>query len=196
MRSRFFSASSYDDEEEEYDEQMDLSGFVTSAPPAPPVIERKRNPKPKASAMGNAGPQMHSPTENIGYVSPVADKVSKQLSAGNPWNPLYAHDDALLPKTTVAVKTTGLLLGMAGGGLSVFKTPRRFTVPVAIVGLGAYTHTALGFNKGALDNLLANQEWYAAYPTKVLVQGVGLVAFTAAYKYSRGKRGMSVLPFR
>jgi hypothetical protein len=196
MRSRFFSASSYDDEEEEYDEQMDLSGFVTSAPPAPPVIERKRSPKPAASSMGNAGPKMHAPTENIGYVSPVADRVSKKLSAGNPWNPLYAHDDTLLPKTTVAVKTTGLLLGMAGGGLSVFKSPRKFTVPVAIVGLGAYTHTALGFNKGALDNMLANQEWYKAYPIKLAAQGVGLVAFTAAYKYSRGKRGQELLPLR
>jgi len=196
MRSRFFSASSYDDEEEEYDEQMDLSGFVTSAPPAPPVIERKRSPKPKASAMGNAGPRMHAPTENIGYVSPVADKVSKQLSTGNPWNPLYAHDDTLLPRTTVAVKTTGLLLGMAGGGLSVFKTPRKFTMPVAIVGLGAYTHTALGFNKGALDNILANQAWYKSYPIKLAAQGAGLVAFTAAYKYSRGKRGLELLPLR
>ena len=87
MRSRFFSASSYDDEEEEYDEQMDLSGFVTSAPPAPPVIERKRSPKPAASSMGNAGPKMYATIRARRHFATKNHSSSEHYRAfiGNGW---------------------------------------------------------------------------------------------------------------
>ena len=98
MRARHFGASSYDDDDMDEDE-LDLSGFVSSAPPSPPVIERKRG-----SGLGNAGPKVQAPRleeesqmfgRNIGYV-PAA------VTAGNPWNPLYADDDAIIsPKLWV-----------------------------------------------------------------------------------------------
>ena len=41
MKSRFFGASSYDDDIDE-EEPMDMSGFVgDTSPPQPPVVERK-----------------------------------------------------------------------------------------------------------------------------------------------------------
>ena len=101
MRPRHFGAASWDDEDDEEDE-LDLSGFLSSAPPPPPVVERKRG----ASGIGNAGPrtqpapeqepaQMFGRPSNIGYV-PAA------VTAGNPWNPLYADDNAMFsPKIWV-----------------------------------------------------------------------------------------------
>ena len=41
MRARHFGARSYDDDDMG-EEELDLSGFVTSAAPNPPVVERKR----------------------------------------------------------------------------------------------------------------------------------------------------------
>ena len=67
------------------EEELDLSGFVTSAAPNPPVVERKRA---RSSNLGNAGPKLRlrllkNPLKcsvahpNIGYVPP-------QVTAGKP----------------------------------------------------------------------------------------------------------------
>jgi len=85
MRSRFFGASSYDDEDDD-EEDMDLSGFVTSSETQPVVVERKRATSVKPSQsdqmfgrsgatnpsnMGNAGPKTTPPPpmSNMGYYS-------------------------------------------------------------------------------------------------------------------------------
>ena len=187
MRPRHFGAASWDEEEDEEDE-LDLSGFLSSAPPPPPVVERKRG----ASGMGNAGPrtqaapeqepaQMFGRPSNIGY-------VPSQVTAGNPLNPLYADDNALLsPKIWVATKTIGAGLAITGLGMAIHKGARPVALPVAIIGGAAYLHPALGLRHGLLANKLADKN--------VLFKGLGLVGthtlgavlFRNAYRLTRGK---------
>ena len=187
MRPRHFGAASWDDEDDEEDE-LDLSGFLSSAPPPPPVVERKRG----ASGMGNAGPraqpapeqepaQMFGRPSNLGYVPEV-------VTAGNPLNPLYADDNALLsPKIWVATKTIGAGLAITGLGMAIHKGARPVALPVAIIGGAAYLHPALGFRHGLLANMLADKN--------VLYKGLGLVGthtlgaavFRNAYSLARGK---------
>ena len=105
MRTRHFGASSWDDEDEE--DEVDLSGFVTSNPPPPPVVERKRG----ASGIGNAGPRTQAapeqePAQIFGRRNSNLGYIPEPVTAGSPWNPLYAHDDSLgSPKIWVVSKT-------------------------------------------------------------------------------------------
>ena len=107
MRTRFMGASSYDDDEME-DEEMDLSGFITSSETQPIVVERKRNTAPKAEpaaeGMGNAGPRNipPPPMANVGYAPRFVESAA--TNEGSPWNPVWASDSAKLKKPAVISK--------------------------------------------------------------------------------------------
>jgi len=196
LRPRHFGAASWDDEDDEEDE-LDLSGFLSSAPPPPPVVERKRG----ASGMGNAGPrtqaapeqepaQMFGRPSNIGYV-PAA------VTAGNPWNPLYADDNAMFsPKIWVASKAAGAGLAMTGYSLSVHKGARPITLPMAVIATGMYLHPVLGFKHGVLADKLADSNVIV----KILGYGVaqvgGFFVLRAAYRMTRRKSDGSRRSFR
>lgn len=192
MRPRHFGAASWDDEDEE--DELDLSGFLSSAPPPPPVVERKRG----ASGMGNAGPrtqpapeqepaQMFGRPSNIGY-------VPSQVTAGNPLNPLYADDNAMLsPKIWVASKTIGAGLAISGLGMSIHKGARPVALPAAIIGGAAYLHPVLGVKYGLLANKLQDKNVIV----KILGYGAAQVscafALRTLYRVSRGKSLRSAL---
>ena len=185
MRARHFGASSYDDDDMDEDE-LDLSGFVSSAPPSPPVIERKRG-----SGLGNAGPKVQAPRleeesqmfgRNIGYV-PAA------VTAGNPWNPLYADDDAIIsPKLWVGTKTAGVIAGAAGLGMGLsLRGTRPVALPIAALGTAAYVHTALGVRHGALANILADRNVIVKVLGAAGTHAAGYYVFRAMYRKSRGQ---------
>ena len=188
MRPRHFGAASWDEEEEDDDDELDLSGFLSSAPPPPPVVERKRG----ASGMGNAGPrtqaapeqepaQMFGRPSNIGY-------VPSQVTAGNPLNPLYADDNALLsPKIWVASKTIGAGLAITGLGLAIHKGARPVALPAAIIGGAAYVHTALGTRHGAWANIAADKHVIIKVLGGAGVHVAGAYLFRGVYRKSRGQ---------
>ena len=187
MRPRHFGAASWDDEDDEEDE-LDLSGFLSSAPPPPPVVERKRG----ASGMGNAGPrtqaapeqepaQMFGRPSNIGY-------VPSQVTAGNPLNPLYADDNAMLsPKIWVAAKTIGAGAVIAGLGMAIHKGVRPVALPVAVIGGAAYLHPALGFRHGLLADKLADKNIVVKVAGVLATHTIGGLVFRNAYRLTRGK---------
>ncbi|MDA8839422.1 hypothetical protein N9N14_02950 [Candidatus Poseidonia alphae] len=188
MRPRHFGAASWDEEEDEEDEELDLSGFLSSAPPPPPVVERKRG----ASGMGNAGPrtqaapeqepaQMFGRPSNIGYV-PAA------VTAGNPWNPLYADDNAMFsPKPWVVTKTVGVVAATAGLGMGLsLRGARPVAFPVAALGAAAYVHTALGTRHGAWANFAADRHVISKVLGGAGVHLTGAYLFRAMYRKSRG----------
>lgn len=187
MRPRHFGAASWDEEEDD-DDELDLSGFLSSAPPPPPVVERKRG----ASGMGNAGPrtqaapeqepaQMFGRPSNIGY-------VPSQVTAGNPLNPLYADDNALLsPKIWVATKTIGAGLAITGLGMAIHKGARPVALPVAVIGGAAYLHPVLGLRHGLLANKLADKNVLFKGAGLLGTHTVGVLVFRNLYRLTRGK---------
>lgn len=154
MRSRFFGATSYDDEITE-GEPVDLSGFITSDmsghQPNPVVVERKRG-----NGLGNAGATQATPPppmSSIGYTLPLLDNAS--ANDGSPFNPLWANDNSSFgrPYITVGTKITGVLLTTAGlstmiATKSIF---RGLSGKLATGGLALYLHPSLGWNHGAID---------------------------------------------
>ena len=188
MRTRHFGASSWDDEDEE-DEELDLSGFVTSNPPPPPVVERKRG----ASGIGNAGPRTQpapeqEPAQIFGRRNSNLGYIPEPVMAGNPWNPLYAHDEALgSPKIWVVSKTAGAGLAMAGYSLSIYKGARPVTLPMAVIATGMYLHPVLGFRHGVLADKLADKHVIMKGLGYVGTQVAGFLVLRAAYRKSRGK---------
>jgi hypothetical protein len=185
MRSRFFGASSYDDDEDE--DELDLSGFVTSSETQPVIVERSRNKSTSSesaatepSNMGNAGPRtVPPPMTDMGYRPHFRSPVElKDSGAGNPWNPLWASDDALLKKPAIISKSVGML-GIAGGiAYAAGKRNFRGVSGKIIVGSTAlYVHPALGWNHGQLDKLVGNLGVVANYSSKVIAQAIGVIAF-------------------
>lgn len=188
MRPRHFGASSYDDDDEE--DELDLSGFVTSAPPNPPVVERKRA---SSSNIGNAGPRTQAPLteepsqvfgrpDNLGYVPP-------QVTAGNPWNPLYADDNAMFsPKPWVVTKSVGVVAATAGLAMGTsLKSTRPVAFPLAAVGTAAYVHTALGSRHGAWANIVADRNVIIKVLGGAGVHLTGAYLFRVAYRKGRGQ---------
>lgn len=189
MRARHFGARSYDDDDMDEDE-LDLSGFVTSAAPNPPVVERKRA---RSSNLGNAGPRTQAPPaeepaqmfgrpSNLGYVPEV-------VSAGNPWNPLYADDNAMFsPKPWVVTKTVGVVAATAGLGMGfALKSTRPVTLPLAVVGTAAYVHTALGARHGVLANIVADRNVIIKVLGGASAHLTGAYLFRATYRKTRGQ---------
>ena len=153
MRTRFMGASSYDDDEME--EEMDLSGFITSSETQPLVVERKRNTAPKAEpaaeGMGNAGPRNipPPPMANVGYAPRFVESAG--ANEGSPWNPVWAHDDAKLKRAAVISKSAGMM--MAVGGVAFAAGKRQLKgMPIRLIagGTAMYLHPALGYNHGYL----------------------------------------------
>lgn len=156
MRSRFFGASSYDDDSDE-DEEMDLSGFVTSSETQPVVVERKRAPKPgpDAAGMGNAGPRVMPPPpmSDMGYSAKAQLPLRFEDSEGSPWNPLWASDNALLRKPAIASKSVGLLTLVGGGVYSVARRDLVRGSKAMAAGAALYLHPVLGWNHGLINNV-------------------------------------------
>ena len=191
MRSRFFGASSYDEEDDE-DEPMDMSGFIgsTTVEQQPVVVERKRTSREAPaqtlpfsggdSGVGNAGPRSVPPPQpqmrNIGYAPSVVMNAAD--NSGAPYNPLWAHDESLGPKWLPVVSKTA---GMALVGSSVLLARGRdwgpYTKKMLAGGALMYAHPTLGLGHGMLNKYLAEKgKW-----TKFLIGGIVHVAPLGSY---------------
>ena len=192
MRSRFFGASSYDDEPTD-DEPVDLSGFITSDisghQPNPVVVERKRG-----SGLGNAGASQATPPppmSSIGYTLPPVESAA--ANEGSPFNPLWANDNAAFgkPYIPVGTKITGVLLTTAGVSSMIASRSLFKGLPgkLATGGLALYLHPSLGWSHGAIDK----NSWVSGrHPiTQVGIKGVthlvGGVVFYQIWKRTSTK---------
>ena len=181
MRSRFFGASSYDDEEDD-DYEPDLSGFVSDMnPPKPPVVERARAKKePEAPNLGApAGPR----PVNMGYApTPVMNAAANK---GSPFNPVWAHDESLFGKrVTVLSKVGGASTMMMSYAIAQATCNRKFGIlPSGLPAVGfflghhLYMMPALGWNNGFLQNKLGQSSALVKVPGKLLSHGA-FSAFT------------------
>ena len=177
MKSRFFGASSYDDDFDD-EEAGDMSGFISDMnPPQPPVIERKRS-KPSGEGLGNmASRSVPPPQSNIGYTIPVVSRAT--LNTGSPWNPLWAHDETLGPNfLPVALKCAGLA-GLFGGGVYAAgsKQLKGLGGKMMVAGTAAYLHPALGFGHGQIANWMGDRAMWKIYGTSLLTNGIGAAVF-------------------
>lgn len=180
MRTRFMGASSYDDDE--VDEDMDLSGFITSSETQPLVVERKRNTAPKAEpaaeGMGNAGPRNipPPPMANVGYAPRFVESAA--ANEGSPWNPVWASDSAKLKRPAVISKSAGMM--MAVGGVAYAAGKRQLKgMPIRLIagGTAMYLHPALGYNYGYLEQKLGERSAILKVAGKVAVHAAGAAAF-------------------
>ena len=184
MRSRFFGATSYDDEIGD-NEPVDLSGFIGSDmsghQPNPVVVERKRG-----NGLGNAGATQATPPppmSPIGYTLPQVDSAS--ANDGSPFNPLWANDNSSFgrPYITVGTKITGVLLTTAGlstmiATKSIF---RGLSGKLATGGLALYLHPSLGWSHGAIDkNSFVDNRGPIG---QVLIKGVTHIVGAGAFAY-------------
>lgn len=195
-------ASSWDDEEEEEQEEMDLSGFVTSNPPQPPVIERKRS-----TGIGNAGPKTYSgPTPftqstHMGYADPIATNAvtssNDDYTIRAAFNPLWAHDNAWpKPRVLTTVKTAGIVMGIAGTSLAVSKGVRRYSLPLAVLGTGAYVHSSLGLLHGAAAKIVEDKNILAKGAIFGGMHVGGFYVFRTLLRKSRGMKWRESLTWR
>jgi hypothetical protein len=208
MRSRFFGASSYDDDEND-EEDMDLSGFVTSSETQPVVVERKRATTVKPSQsdqmfgrsgatnpsnMGNAGPKTTPPPpmSNMGrmYTPTYEETPGGSINWGTHLKPLYASDmssDATA-KAAVLMKTGGLSLVGLGVITNLATSYKKIGATMGIVGVASYVHPVLGIRHGMLAELAGNKSptftTIAALSTNVAGAGVFAKGLT---KVSDGK---------
>lgn len=186
MKSRFFGAASYDDEEEE---ELDLSGFVTSSETQPIVVERPRN-KPNnteteatpPSNMGNAGPKYVPPPMGAAHTPNMVTNAA--VNEGSPWNPLWTDDNAWGPNILYVVLKTGGIAALCAGAVysAGSKSLRGFGGKAMIVGTAAYVHPSLGFNYGQLDRWTGEMVGWKQYPIKILSHLAGGAAFRYALK--------------
>ena len=195
MRSRFFGASSYDDEDEE--EEMDLSGFVTSSETQPVVVERKRGNSVKpsqsdqmfgrsgatnASNMGNAGPKTSPPPpmSNVGY-------YSKAALAGDPsegdwkahFNPLYTSDN-MNPKLRTPVvlsKSIGAPLALMGALTAGLTSYKRTGKSMMTVGSAMYVHPIVGIKHGVVGDFIGKPAPIITPMTALMINGAGALGF-------------------
>jgi len=196
MRSRFFGASSYDDEDDD-EEDMDLSGFVTSSETQPVVVERKRATSVKPSQsdqmfgrsgatnpsnMGNAGPKTTPPPpmSNMGY-------YSRAELAGDPsegkwtshFNPLYTSD-MMNPKIrsyVVLSKSIGApvaLMGALTAGLTGYKNTGK---TMMTVGGAMYIHPIVGIKHGLLGDYIGKPAPIVTPMTSLMINGAGALGF-------------------
>ena len=110
------------------------------------------------------------------------------MTAGNPLNPLYADDNAMLsPKIWVAAKTIGAGLAITGLGMAIHKGARPVALPVAIIGGAAYLHPALGLRHGLLADKLADKNVVVKVAGGLATHTLGVLVFRNAYRLTRGK---------
>jgi len=218
MRSRFFGASSYDDDEDD-EEDMDLSGFVTSSETQPVVVERKRATTVKPSEsdqmfgrsgatnpsnMGNAGPKTTPPPpmSNMGRMYTPTYEVSPGGDGSINWSthlkPLYASDmsSEATAKASVLMKTGGLSLICLGIVTQLATSYQKIGATMGIVGAASYVHPVLGLRHGMLAELAGNKSptftTIAAFSTNVAGAGIFAKGLT---KVSDGKFP-SIAPWR
>jgi hypothetical protein len=164
----------FGDEEDEWDEEeMDLSGWMSRSDPddfggvteEPPV--RPRN-NPKAESIGSqTNPQMAftPPMQNIGY-------VANPVSFSGPFNPLYAHDQAVWNNPKIAV-------GTKIAGLSVFGVTAIYALGKAVQfrsdrdvdGIGEGIREALGNNYNFPGKILVMGSWLYLAPALGMAHG-------------------------
>ena len=183
MRSRFFGASSYDDDEDE--DELDLSGFVTSSETQPVIVERSRVKKTEggegpteASNMGNAGPRtVPPPMSNMAYAPNFVNSAAN--NQGSPWNPVWAHDNSLGPNALiVGSKCLGVMGLAAGTAYAAGKRSLKGMPAKVMVGSSAlYLHPVLVWNHGQLDKLVGNRGVILNYSSKVVAQAAGAFIF-------------------
>lgn len=208
MRSRFFGASSYDDEDEE--EEMDLSGFVTSSETQPVVVERKRGNSVKpsqsdqmfgrsgatnASNMGNAGPKTAPPPpmSDVGrmYV-PTYKDVSSEGGGYAHINPLYADDNSRYGKLTVGMKVVGASMVGLGTVTAMATSYKKLGKSMATVGAMSYVHGMFGIGNGALAQMAGNK---APVLTPMAATGVHFGALNLGLKgLKRASEGARWVP--
>lgn len=181
MRTRFMGANSYDDDEME-DDEMDLSGFITSSETQPLVVERKRNTAPKAEpapeAMGNAGPRNipPPPMANVGYAPRFVETAA--ANEGSPWNPVWASDSSKVKKGAVISKSAGMMVAVGGVAYAAGKRSVK-GMPMRLIagGTAMYLHPALGFNHGYLEQKLGERNAILKVAGKAAVHALGGAAF-------------------
>lgn len=183
MRSRFFGASSYDDDEDE--DELDLSGFVTSSETQPVIVERSRNKSTSSesaatepSNMGNAGPRtVPPPMSNMAYAPNFVQNAA--INEGSPWNPVWAHDDSLGPNALIVGSKCLGVMGLAAG--TAYAAGKRslngMPAKVLLGSTALYLHPVLGWNHGQLDKLVGNYGVVANYSTKIVTQAAGAFIF-------------------
>ena len=178
-------ASSYDDDEME--EEMDLSGFITSSETQPLVVERKRNtapkPEPSAEGMGNAGPRNipPPPMANVGYAPRFVESATNVK--GSPWNPVWASDNSRLKRPAVISKSVGMMVAVGGVAYAAGKRQvRGMPLKVITAGTAMYLHPVLGLNHGYLDQKLGEKGPVANFGGKFVVHAAGAFAFALLLK--------------
>ena len=184
MKARFLGASSYDDDYDEEEEAMDMSGFIGSTTTEqPPVIERKRASRvpPTNEGLGNMGPRSVPPPQprmsNMGYAPQMVSSAAS--NEGSPWNPLWSHDETLGPNfLPVALKCAGLA-GLFGGGVYAAgsKQLKGLGGKMMVAGTAAYLHPALGFGHGQIANWMGDRAMWKIYGTSLLTNGIGAAVF-------------------
>ena len=143
--------------------------------------------------MGNAGPRTQAapeqePAQMFGRKNSNLGYIPEPLTTGNPWNPLYADDNAMFsPKIWVASKAAGAGLAMTGYSLSVHKGARPITLPMAVIATGMYLHPVLGFRHGVLADKLADSNVIVKILGYGGAQVGGFLVLRAAYRMARGK---------
>jgi hypothetical protein len=196
MRSRFFGATSYDDEDDD-DYEPDLSGFVSDMnPPKPPVVERARSKRASSEASAHQAPNLGVPAGprpiNMGYApSPV---VNAAANTGSPFNPVWAHDESLIgKKVVVGSKVLGASAMMVSYGIAQATGNRRLGILPAgmpgvafLVGHQLYMMPALGWNNGFLNNKLGESSALVKVPGKLLTHAALLGMTTYFIKKNRG----------
>ena len=208
MRSRFFGASSYDDEDDD-EEDMDLSGFVTSSETQPVVVERKRATSVKPSQsdqmfgrsgatnpsnMGNAGPKTTPPPpmSNMGrmYTPTYEEAPGGYTNWASHLKPLYSSDmsSEATAKAAVLMKTGGLSLIGLGIVTQLATSYKKIGATMGVIGAASYVHPVLGIRHGMLAELAGNKSptftTMAAFSANVA--GAGVFA-KGLHKVSDGK---------
>lgn len=191
MRSRFFGATSYDDEDD--DEAGDMSGFISDMnPPNPPVVERARTSRAKTTSEppNVAPPNLGAPAGprpiNMGYApSPIKNAAA---NTGSPFNPVWAHDESLIgKKVVVGSKVLGASAMMVSYGIAQATGNRKLGIlpagmpgVVFLLGHQLYMMPALGWNNGFLNNKLGESSALLKVPGKLVAHGA-LLGFTTYF---------------
>ena len=140
-----------DDVEEEDVDAMDMSGWMSRSP----SVKTRPRQRKGTSGLGSHTPE-HTVNEQPGYhdVGYAPKIIADNPGPATVLNPLWAHDDAFMPKVAVFSKTSGMLMTVLGttaalalrdfggraGGMMMLGTG-MYLVPVIGVKHGLGSHT-------------------------------------------------------
>lgn len=194
-------AGMHDEDEDDYDDTFDLSGWMSRSPPEgglghghfeePPMLEEEPQVRPRARARSNAHasaqftPPMPNPYQGIAG-------TPKIIGFESPFNPLWVDEASIAPKFTLGTKILGFSaltvsgLALVAGKIAHGRVNKEtqedfaFTAPImkklAVAGFFGYLHPVLGLNHGALKKL--GGDWKAT-AGKVILHAGGLVGAVA-----------------